>query len=214
MWYFRSKNDRRQIIHVFTVLILSVSSALSYAIDNTSSILVLGDSLSAAYGIDRNQGWVSLLDKKLNAQKHQYRIVNASISGETTVGGLNRLPQLPDSVIIELGANDGLRGFPISKIRDNLTQLIQLSQGIDAKVLLAGMHLPPNYGKRYTRMFHESFQLIAEQHNIELIPFLLEGVADNAALMQRDGLHPTAAAQPQILSNVFPYLEKILLFGN
>ena len=183
----------------------------------TTSILVLGDSISAAFGIPRQKGWVALLDQHLKQQQPQRKfvLINASISGETTVGGLSRLPKLlaqyqPDIVIIELGANDGLRGFPIKNIRTNLEQLVKLSQGANAKVLLTGMHIPPNYGARYTRLLHDSYSLIATRYQTALLPFLLEGIAIYPELMQEDGLHPTAEAQPRILQNVLPHLKGIL----
>lgn len=182
-------------------------------------VLVLGDSLSAAYGIPRESGWVALLQQKLATQNLPNgkvgSVVNASISGETTDGGLARLPALlqkhrPDIVVIELGANDGLRGFQIRRLRDNLEQLIQLSRAANARVLLVGIKIPPNYGLRYTSDFHESFTLLAKQYDVPLVPFLLEGVATDPALMQDDRLHPRAEAQPKILETVWPYLSKLL----
>ncbi|MEE8059982.1 MAG: arylesterase [Pseudomonadales bacterium] len=183
----------------------------------THSILVLGDSLSAAHGIAREDGWVVLLEQHLK-QHHDNKnlqVINASISGETTAGGLSRLPKLltqyqPSIVIIELGANDGLRGFPIKTFRDNLDQLVSLPQTANAKVLLTGMHIPPNYGPRYTQMFYASYGIIAQKYQIPLLPFLLEDIAIYPELMQQDGLHPTAQAQPQILQNVLAHLKEIL----
>jgi acyl-CoA thioesterase I len=215
MLHDRSKNNRNRITNVIVAVFLTIATTLSQGADNRPSVLILGDSLSAAYGIDRQRGWVSLLDKQLNPADNHYRVVNASISGETTGGGLARLPALlkkhePDVVILELGANDGLRGFPITTLRGNLKKLITLSQQSEAKVLLAGMRIPPNYGTRYTRMFHESFDLLAREFNIPIVPFFLEGVAGNSQLTQADGLHPTAGAQPLILQNVMPYLKQIL----
>ncbi|MBL4827459.1 MAG: arylesterase [Spongiibacteraceae bacterium] len=216
--------DRSNINHfspvkILSTLLLIVCTTLCRGNETAPCVLILGDSLSAAYGIKHNQGWVSLLDQQLKQSADHYQIVNASISGETTGGGLNRLPALlkkhkPDIVFLELGANDGLRGFPITTIQKNLKQIITLSQQANAKVLLAGMHLPPNYGARYTRLFHENFALLAQQFNIPLIPFFLEGVAGNTQLIQADGLHPTAQAQPLILQNVMPYLKKILSITN
>lgn len=181
----------------------------------TKTLLVLGDSLSAAYGIPQQSGWVPLLARQLDKQQPPYAVVNASISGETTGGGLARLPALladhqPDIVIIELGANDGLRGFPIKTLRSNLSALVTLSQQANAEVLLVGIHIPPNYGSRYTRMFYDSYSLLSEQHQVALAPFLLEGIATNPELMQADGLHPVASAQSLILQNVMPYLKKML----
>lgn len=197
-----------------------------------ATLLVLGDSISAAYGIPRDKGWVQLLQNYLSgpaannqnigennlsnyAGRHHYQVINASISGETTGGALARLPALLDSyqpaiIIIELGGNDGLRGFPIKTFRDNLHQLISLALAANARVLLTGMHIPPNYGPRYTRMFYASYEMMAAKFKIPLVPFLLEGIAINTALMQKDGIHPVAQAQPLILQNVLPHLNKIL----
>lgn len=177
----------------------------------THTILVLGDSLSAAYGIPRERGWVALLQQKLP----QTQVVNAGISGDTTDGGLTRLPALlkkhkPTIVIVELGANDGLRGFQIERTRDNLAQIISLCQKADAKVLLAGIKIPPNYGLRYTRDFHDTYTLAAKRFDVPLLPFLLDGVATDPGLMLDDGLHPNASAQPKILANVWKYLQPML----
>ena len=185
------------------------------------TILVLGDSLSAAYGIPRESGWVALLEQKLaqreltNGNVGKASVINASISGETTDGGLVRLPALlqkhkPTLVVIELGANDGLRGFQIHRLRDNLEQLIRLSQAAGAKVLLVGIKIPPNYGLKYTSDFYESFTLLAHEYNVPLVPFLLEGVATDPELMQDDRLHPRAEAQPKILNTVWAYLQKMV----
>lgn len=175
------------------------------------TVLVLGDSISAAYGIARERGWVALLQEKLP----EHTVINASISGETTEGGRNRLPALlarhrPDIVIVELGGNDGLRGFQIRRIRDNLDQMVSLSQQAGARVLLAAIKIPPNYGPRYTAEFYESFTLTAKRFDIPLAPFILDGVATRPELMQDDGLHPTAEAQPRLLANIWPYLQPLL----
>lgn len=179
------------------------------------NILVLGDSLSAAYNLDPATGWVSLLQQKLATSHPQYRIVNASISGETSVGGRDRLPALlaehhPAIVIIELGANDGLRGFPLPILADNLGFMIRESQRQGAKVLLAGMHIPPNYGSRYTQAFHDTYAQLAKAYGTALVPFLLDGVAGHPDLIQADGLHPTAEAQALVLNNVLPQLQPLL----
>lgn len=203
---------------VFGWLAALFVAAPAYSAAQVATILVLGDSLSAAYGIPRDSGWVTLLQQKLAAEKlpnGNVDVVNASISGETTDGGLARLPGLlqkhrPGVVVIELGANDGLRGFQIRRLRDNLEKLIQLSQANHAKVLLVGIKIPPNYGLRYTSDFYESYTLLAHQYDIPLVPFLLDGVATNPELMQNDGLHPRAEAQPKLLNTVWPYLRKIL----
>ena len=180
-------------------------------------ILVLGDSLSASYGIPVEKGWVALLKQHIEQHPFQnsYAIINASISGETTGGALRRFPSLlkqhnPYLVIIELGGNDGLRGFPITTLRNNLDELVTLAKSANAKVLIAGMRIPPNYGPRYTRQFFQSFQDIAQQHQVPLVPFLLDEVAIYPELMQADGIHPTADAQPKILNNVLPTLEDML----
>lgn len=178
-------------------------------------ILVLGDSLSAGYGIARQDAWPSLLETRLKDSGYSHVVVNASISGETSAGGRSRLPALlqkqqPGIVIIELGANDGLRGLPIASLRDNLDFMIRESQAIGARVLLVGMEIPPNYGPRYTQQFREAFRELAQQYKTALMPFLLEGVALNDSLMQADRLHPTAEAQPLILGNLYPHLAPLL----
>lgn len=175
------------------------------------TILVLGDSLSAAYGIPRDRGWVSLLQQKLP----NGNVVNAGISGDTTDGGLARLPNLlqkhkPTIVVIELGANDGLRGFQIQRIRDNLRQLVQLSLRANSKVLLIGIKIPPNYGLRYTSDFYESYIALANEFKLPLVPFMLDGVAGNPELMQDDGLHPRSEGQQKILDNIWKYLQPML----
>ena len=185
--------------------------------DKPVSIMVLGDSISAAFGIAREDGWVHLLNQHFinDHPDKAYEIINASISGETTGGGLSRLPKLlaghkPDIVIIELGGNDGLRGYPIKTFRGNLEQLVILSKQANARVLMVGMQIPPNYGPRYTQQFYDSYGKTAQKHKVKLLPFLLEGIALTPGLMQKDGIHPTAAAQPLILENVLPHLKKLL----
>ena len=181
----------------------------------TPVVLVLGDSLSAAYGIPVDQGWVSLLQRRLAERGFPHRVVNASISGDTSSGGLNRLPaaltrEHPALVILELGANDGLRGLPIPMMTANLARLIDLAQQAGAKVVLAEMRIPPNYGPLYTQRFQAAFGELAQHYHLPLIPFLLDGVAGNPALIQDDGLHPRAEAQPRILDNVWPTLAPLL----
>jgi len=178
-------------------------------------ILVLGDSLSAAYGIPADQGWVSLLQRRLAERGFPHRVVNASISGDTSSGGLSRLPaaldrERPAVVILELGANDGLRGQPIPAMTANLARLIELAQQAGANVLLAEMRIPPNYGPLYTQKFQAAFGDLAGRYRLPLIPFLLEGVAGDPALIQDDGLHPRAEAQPRMLDHVWPVLEPLL----
>jgi acyl-CoA thioesterase-1 len=206
------------ILRIALLASLSALGAIAHAQTTTPTLLVLGDSLSAAYGIPRESGWVYLLEQKLGQQKltnGNVAVVNASISGETTDGGLARLPALlqkhkPALVILELGANDGLRGFQIHRLRDNLEQLIRISQASGAKVLLVGIKIPPNYGLRYTSEFYESYTLLAREYNIPFVPFLLEGVATDPELMQDDRLHPRAEPQAKILNNVWPHLQKML----
>lgn len=178
-------------------------------------VLVLGDSISAAYGMDLEQGWVARLQQQLDTQYPGYRVVNASISGDTTEGGRQRLPQLlsehaPDVVILELGGNDGLRGYPLTRVRENLQAMTEQAQAAGAQVLLLAMEIPPNLGPRYTRGFRESFTLVAEETGARAAPFILDGIATDRARMQSDGIHPTAEAQSAILANVWPYLAPLL----
>lgn len=178
---------------------------------------MLGDSLSAAFGIAESEGWVALLQERLRAEGHPFNVVNASVSGETTRGGLTRLPRAlelhrPSIVIVELGANDGLRGIGLGEMKRNLLEITRLSQRAGARVLLVGMHLPPNYGPAYTERFHATFREVAEETSAALVPFLLDGVGTERSLMQADGLHPTAAAQPRLLQNVWPGLAPLLSY--
>ncbi len=189
------------------------ASASAYSAPKT--VLVLGDSLSAEYGLARGAGWVALLEQKLKAEKIDARIVNASISGETTSGGRARLPALltqhkPQIVVIELGANDGLRGLPVAAAEANLRQMANLSQKQDAKVMLIGMRMPPNYGRAYTERFFNMYQNLAKEVKAPLVPFMLEGVADKPALFQADRLHPTAQAHPIILNNIWPTFKALI----
>ncbi|BEP69433.1 MULTISPECIES: arylesterase [unclassified Variovorax] len=181
-------------------------------------ILVLGDSLSAEYGLKRGEGWVPLLEKRLAQQKIAASVVNASISGDTSSGGRARFPALlaqhkPSHVVLELGANDALRGLPLSNTEDNLLQITKAAQAAGARVLIVGIQVPPNYGGDYTRRFEAVFAKVAGATKSALVPFLLKGVADAPdamTLFQSDRIHPTAAAQPQILDNVWPELRKLL----
>ena len=189
------------------------ASASAYSAPKT--VLVLGDSLSAEYGLTRGSGWVALLDKKLKAEKIDAAIVNASISGETTSGGRSRLPALlsqhrPDVVVIELGANDGLRGQPVAAAAANLKTMIEASQKIKARVLLVGMRMPPNYGRAYTESFFGMYASLAKQYGSPLVPFMFEGIADKPKLFQADRLHPNADAQPIILANIWPQLVPLV----
>ncbi|OQX35262.1 MAG: arylesterase [Oceanospirillales bacterium LUC14_002_19_P2] len=179
------------------------------------TLLVFGDSLSAAYGIDSRKGWVALLQEKLADSYPEWQIVNASIGGETTSGGLSRLPEAlethtPDLVLIQLGANDGLRGLPLKGMKNNLSRMIALSQQQNADVLLFEMRIPPNYGPVYSRRFQGVFSELVDQHNIELVPFFLDGVAGYVEKNQADGIHPKASAQPELLENVWKVLASEL----
>jgi acyl-CoA thioesterase I len=179
-------------------------------------ILVLGDSLSAEYGLQRGQGWVQLLANRLQQSGSNYTVVNASISGETTSGGRSRLPALlkqhrPTIVIIELGGNDGLRGLPIARMQDNLSAMVRASQAADARVLVAGIRIPPNYGREYTERFYGAFESVARQQQTALVPFLLEGFSDSADFFQADRIHPSAQAQTRILQTVWPVLEPMIV---
>jgi len=182
------------------------------------TILILGDSLSAEYGLKRGAGWVALLEQRLAAEKIAARVYNASISGETTAGGRSRLPALlaqhkPTQVIIELGGNDALRGLPLAMTEDNLNQMTQAAQKAGARVLLVGMQVPPNYGSDYANRFAALFEKVAKANHVPVVPFLLKGVADAAdpaRLFQSDRIHPREEAQPTMLNNVWPELKKLL----
>ncbi|WP_299978741.1 arylesterase [uncultured Pseudoteredinibacter sp.] len=199
-----------KIAHSICLLITIVATQLAFAdkaSPQTQNLLVLGDSISAAYGMKPEEGWVALLEEKL--QQYNVGTVNASISGETTAGGLARMPALieqykPRWVIIELGGNDGLRGYPIGKMKDNLASIIEQSQAAKAQVVLIGMQIPPNYGKRYTRLFSEAFPELAEKYKVSLIPTFLESVAVKPDAMQSDGIHPNASAQSALLEAAWP----------
>jgi acyl-CoA thioesterase-1 len=194
-----------------------VMGANNPAIWQTSNaILVLGDSLSAEYGLPRGTGWVALLEKKLMVEKFSATVINASISGDTTSGGRSRLPALlaqhhPRLVVIELGANDALRGLPLGMTQDNLVSMVQLTQKAGAKVLLLGMQMPPNYGRDYAQRFADMFSELARRHKAALVPFFLKGVADvpdSQRWFQADRIHPIESAHPLLLANVWPELKK------
>lgn len=194
------------LLLVGLLLIGLLGSSSVYA----KTILVMGDSISAGYGMQASQSWVSLLQKRLDAQfPKRHNVLNASVSGETTSGGLARLPSLlqkhrPQVVLLELGANDALRGQPPQMIYNNLAQMIQKSQKAGAKVVLLGMRIPPNYGSTYSKAFEQNYVTLSRQYKVKLLPFLLEGVAGNKNLMQADGLHPNVKAQPKILDLAYP----------
>jgi acyl-CoA thioesterase I len=203
--------------HLIGGLILGAASMTAFAAV-PQKILIVGDSLSAEYGLARGAGWVALLEKKLMQEKINAIVVNASISGDTTSGGLSRLPTLlhvqkPTIVIIELGGNDALRGMAMTQTEKNFAQMVQLSTKAGAKVLLLGMQVPPNFGPAYGREFAAVYQHVAKSNKAALVPFFLKGVADapNAReLFQADGIHPVAAAHPAMLANVWPELKKLL----
>jgi acyl-CoA thioesterase I len=196
-------------------LLLALASPTARADQASPAILVFGDSLSAGYGIRVEQGWVSLLARKISQLGYGFRVINASVSGETTAGGLARLPhaldvQQPRILILELGANDGLRGLPLGSTHDNLDRMIALALSRGVTVLLLGMRLPPNYGERYTSGFLNMYADLAQAHKLSLVPFLLDRVALDPALMQADGMHPNETGQPLLLDNVWPKLEPLL----
>ncbi|SFN17102.1 acyl-CoA thioesterase-1 [Dokdonella immobilis] len=192
-----------------------LSSVPAQALTSPQPVLVLGDSLSAGYGIEPESGWVNLLRERLGTEDPARDVVNASISGETTAGGLARIEKLLDEhrpalVVLELGANDALRGLPLSAPRQNLTRIIELSRKAGARVVLVGIEIPVNYGPQYRDGLRNLYRDLATEFKLPLVPFLLDGVALDPELMQADGLHPTAAAQPRVLANVLPALEKAL----
>ncbi len=202
----------RLLSQALAALLLAAAFAAGAA---ERTVLVFGDSLSAAYGLSPRDGWVALLGEKLARERPGWRVVNASVSGETTAGGLRRLPEDlkrhgPSIVVIALGANDGLRGLPVAGMRANLESMIRLSRDARAEPLLVGLMLPPNYGIDYAREFREAFPEVARKARAARAPFLLEGIAEHRELFQADQLHPTAAAQPRILENVWPALEPLL----
>lgn len=179
-------------------------------------ILIVGDSISAAFGLEISDGWATLLEQRLADENQPLLVHNASVSGDTTAGGLARLPALleqhaPDLVILELGGNDGLRGLPPDNMQQNLTAMVQRSRAAGADVILLGMRIPPNYGVRYTRAFEQVYRNIAEQQQVPLVPFLLDGVAGRSELMQADGIHPNAQGQPGILDNAWPVIREWVL---
>ena len=193
-----------------------VMFSLSPMLVSAKTIMIVGDSLSAGYGIQPQQGWVYLLQKRLDQQyPKQHKVVNASVSGETTSGALARLPKLlqthkPQIVVIELGGNDGLRGQPPQMIQKNLGQLVQISQQAKAQVIIFGMKIPPNYGTAYSKAFENNYKMVSQQYKVKLLPFFLEGVAGKKALVQNDQIHPNAKAQPILLNTAYPYIKSSL----
>lgn len=189
--------------------------ALQDAAAADRTILVFGDSLSAAYGLKPEQGWVALLNRRLRTQGYGYSVVNASVSGETTSGGLQRLPRAlelnkPQILVLELGANDALRGLPLSSAKDNLSKMVELGEKAGARVLLVGMRIPPNYGPKYTADFVRMYTDLSARYRSPLVPFLLESVALDSSRMQEDGLHPNALGEPAVLDTLWPQLVPLL----
>lgn len=199
-----------------TVLFVAWSNQVFAAEANTKPvIMVYGDSLSAGYGLAQQQGWVKLLEKKIDSEHYAYSVVNASISGETTSGGLSRFlaalkDYKPAIIVLELGANDGLRGLPVGAMANNLKSMLEQAKKINAKVLLLGMRIPPNYGPQYTQSFSDTYVQLSKEFRAPLVPFMLENVAGNSRLIQNDGLHPNAMGQPIILDNIWPKLKPLL----
>lgn len=210
--FVKNRKIKKRISSYLVLLALCLSPTWVFA----KTIMVLGDSISAGYGIEPQQAWVNLLQKRLDQQyPKQHKVVNASVSGETTSGALARLPKLlqthkPNVVVIELGGNDGLRGQPPQMIQKNLAQLIQQSQKANATVVVLGMKMPPNYGTAYSKAFENNYKVVSQQYKVKLLPFFLEGVAGNKSLMQKDLVHPNAKAQPILLNLAYPYIKGAL----
>lgn len=182
---------------------------------NAPTVMIFGDSLSAGYGVDVDQSWAALLQARLASQGYEHRVVNASITGETTEGGASRIATAlqrfsPDLVILELGGNDGLRGFPTSRMKENLSTIIETSQASGAAVVLLGIRIPSNYGQRYTVAFENVYRELADEYGIPWIEFFMDGIALNADLMQDDGIHPNSEAQPVLLDNAWPIVSQAL----
>ena len=210
--FVKNRKIKKRISSYLVLLALCLSPTWVFA----KTVMVLGDSISAGYGIEPQQAWVNLLQKRLDQQyPKQHKVVNASVSGETTSGALARLPKLlqthkPNVVVIELGGNDGLRGQPPQMIQKNLVQLIQQSQKANATVVVLGMKMPPNYGTAYSKAFENNYKMVSQQFKVKLLPFFLEGVAGNKSLMQKDLVHPNGKAQPILLNLAYPYIKGAL----
>lgn len=206
---------RPHLIRLLVCFIACLAYSSAWAADEDYTLLVFGDSLSAAYGIEEGQGWVTLLARKIDSAELPFRVINGSISGETSTGGLARLPAMldsytPDVVVLELGGNDGLRGLPLSLLKQNMEEMIELAEQAGAMVILTGIQIPPNYGPRYTLPFAELYGELAAEKDLALVPFLIDGIPQIPELMQNDGIHPKAEAQFMILDNVWPALEPLL----
>ncbi|MDH1278002.1 arylesterase [Acinetobacter johnsonii] len=210
--FVQNRKFKKRISSYLVLLALCLSPTWVFA----KTVMVLGDSISAGYGIEPQQAWVNLLQKRLDQQyPKQHKVVNASVSGETTSGALARLPKLlqthkPNVVVIELGGNDGLRGQTPQMIQKNLAQLIQQSQKANATVVVLGMKIPPNYGTAYSKAFENNYKVVSQQYKVKLLPFFLEGVAGNKSLMQKDLVHPNGKAQPILLNLAYPYIKGAL----
>ena len=210
--FVQNRKFKKRISSYLVLLALCLSPTWVFA----KTVMVLGDSISAGYGIEPQQAWVNLLQKRLDQQyPKQHKVVNASVSGETTSGALARLPKLlqthkPNVVLIELGGNDGLRGQTPQMIQKNLAQLIQQSQKANATVVVLGMKMPPNYGTAYSKAFENNYKVVSQQYKVKLLPFFLEGVAGNKSLMQKDLVHPNGKAQPILLNLAYPYIKGAL----
>lgn len=203
------------LFRLLILLLALCASGVAGAALGAPTILVVGDSLSAEYGLKRGEGWVALMEQRLKKERLDYNVVNASISGDTTAGGAARIGQAlaqakPAVVIIELGGNDGLRGLDVAAMRANFETMIRESQKAGARVLLAGMQMPPNYGRDYTAKFRAVYAELAQKHKTALVPFILEGLGENPELFQPDGIHPLPSMHPRILDNVWPALEPLL----
>ena len=203
------------VVHATAFLLFAFAFSTHALAAETRVVLVFGDSISAGYGMEQEQSWVTLLQERINAAGMQFDVVNASVSGETTGGGVARLPKTlelhdPALVVLELGGNDGLRGYPINKIRDNLRRMTRDVIDHGAAVMLIGMVLPPNYGRRYVVGFEQSFHEVANELRVPLLPHLLDGVTTDPALLQADGIHPTQEAQTLLLKDVWPMLKPLL----
>jgi len=203
------------LFRIYLPFLLFIAMIVPTSVQASSTILVFGDSLSAGYGIERGQEWASLLKKKLQGTKYAYEVVNMSISGETTSGGLERIGAAltetrPEMLILALGANDGLRGLSMAAMKNNLQGIINQALAAKTRVILVGMHLPSNYGPAYTRLFHQQYVELARDNPVSFVPFLLENIGNNIDLFQADGVHPLAGAQPAILDNLWQTIEPLL----
>lgn len=203
------------VVSVVMVVCLSLTPFPARAENESPTILILGDSISAAYNMEISQSWPSLLQDRLQQDGYAYEVFNSSISGETTQGGITRLPRLlekhqPGIVVIELGGNDGLRGLPIEVTQQNLSSMIELSQQAGARVVLAEMRIPPNYGRSYTEKFNQTYTMLEESFGVTLLPFILQDIALEPGMMQADGIHPSIEAQPVILDKVWAVLSQLL----